>query len=462
MNRSRSLAYGRARPQLALVTRGRPPSVLAFLLVLAFALSFFACGSNGQTSTSSNQTGNGDGEAPAATATALAPTLTPATTSQSANSFSGQQAYQHVLSLAEEIGSRPTGTAAEEAAARYIAQQFRSYGFEVTEQPFPFQDQEATAEIVSPQRVVLAAAALSLSKEGEASGQLVAAGKGSPQDLSAQVMRGNIALIARGDLTFSDKVRNAAEAGAIAAIIYNNQPGPFRGTLVRTEAIPAISISREEGQELLAMLEQGPVTAQLSVSVVRQESRNVIARPPQGDCVVIVGGHYDSVSQGSGANDNASGTAVVLELARAIGSRSAGLGVCFAAFGAEEIGLLGSEYMVQELTARERASLRAMINLDMVGVGSEWVVTGSSDLVDLALQEAQGLSIDVRPFQLSVQLGSDHQSFIKAGISAVFIHRRDDPNYHTAQDRAVFVDPQALADAGRLALRLIESLAARS
>lgn len=429
-------------------------------LLLALALLLLSCGNEGQQAGSSRQT---SGNA-AAAVTTVTPTTTPIATTadRAADSFSGQQSFQHVLALAETIGPRPAGSAAEGAAARYIAQQLRSYGLTVTEQPFTFQSQEARAEVVSPQPITLDAAALFLSPAGEVTAEVVAAGKGFPEDLPSQRLRGKIALIARGEIFFSDKVRNAHQAGAVAAIIYNNQPGPFQGTLLRTEAIPAISIPGLEGQRLLAMLAQGPVTVHLAVRVVTQESRNVIARPAEGECRILVGAHYDSVPQGPGANDNASGTAVLLGLAQALADRSGELGVCFVAFGAEELGLLGSEYLVQELSPQERSALRAMINLDMVAVGSQWLVAGSSDMVALALTEAQALDIEVEAFQMPPGLGSDHQSFLAAGIPALFIHRMDDPNYHTAQDRAQFVDLQALTDAGRLALRLVERLAAGS
>ena len=116
--------------------------------------------------------------------------------------------------------------------------------------------------------------------------------------------------------------------------------------------------------------------------------------------------------------------------------------------------------MAANLSPEDRPTLKAMVNLDMVGVGDEWRVIGSPELIEVALGEAKELGIAASPFQLSANLGSDHQSFIQVGIPAVFIHRLDDPRYHTPEDRPSFVDPQALEGAGRLGERLLERLAA--
>jgi len=94
-------------------------------------------------------------------------------------------------------------------------------------------------------------------------------GLGNPSDFPSAVS-GNIALIQRGTLTFSNKVANAMAAGATAAIIYNNGPGNFSGTLIGPSAwIPAVSLSQADGQTLLAAL---PTTA----TVVNQSAPSQI------------------------------------------------------------------------------------------------------------------------------------------------------------------------------------------
>jgi aminopeptidase YwaD len=369
-----------------------------------------------------------------------------------------------VVALAQDIGSRPAGSDAESAAADYIADQLTSYGFNTVIDPFELQyyvEQVSHLEVLSPASTTLDAITLRLSASGETSGGLLAAGIGRPEDFPPEGMAGRLALVQRGELTFSDKVANATAAGASAVIVYNNEQGAFQGDLESESAIPAVGVSREDGQRLLDLLDQGPVSVHLLVeeSLRKATSRNVVARPPDGLCRRLVGAHYDSVEAGPGANDNASGVAALLETARVLASGDAREGVCFATFGAEEVGLIGSHHFVAELSMEERQTLEGMINLDMVGVGDQWWLFGSDGLVTELDAGAAALGLDPVPVQTSTRSSSDQNSFLDAGITAVLLHRFDDPRYHTAEDQAQFVDPQLLQQATEmalLALRLLE------
>jgi aminopeptidase YwaD len=306
------------------------------------------------------------------------------------------------------------------------------------------------------------AAALSQSAAGPAEGALIDAGLGRPEDFSADAS-GKIALIKRGVLFFEDKVSNAEQAGAAAAIIYNNSSGIFRGSLKDASAIPAVSISEEDGQALLDLMLNAPtpVTVRLDVQTetVIGESQNVVARPREGQCRLIAGGHYDSVPEGPGANDNASGTATVIEIARVLAADGDLDDVCFALFGAEEIGLVGSAHYVAALTADEKGEVEAMLNFDMLGVGDSWPLTGSRGVADVAGAEAERLGIShTVETALPENLGSDHQSFIQAGIPAMIFNCFCDENYHTADDRFELVRGARLAEAGAIALGTISAL----
>ena len=252
-------------------------------------------------------------------------------------------------------------------------------------------------------------------------GQLVAAGLGYADDFPAEA-DGNVVLIERGEITFSSKVANAEAAGAVAAVIYNNEDGPFGGQLSETPGIPVVSIAREDGESLLDLMTNETLTATVAVEInaVSGESQNVVARPADGACRIVVGGHYDSVPASPGANDNGSGTAVVIELARTIAANGGG-DVCFALFGAEEIGLIGSLAYVAALSPEEFSGLEAMLNFDMLGVGTGWPLSGSTTLVDLAGEVAEGLDI---PYSLSPSEpgGSDHAPFIEASVPSLIFN----------------------------------------
>ena len=90
-------------------------------------------------------------------------------------------------------------------------------------------------------------------------GQLLYAGLGRVENFSGQDFRGEIALMQRGgNLYFKDKVLNASRAGAIGAIIYNNEPGNFFGTLVEPSVIPAFSVSDTDGFYLYQLIQMEP------------------------------------------------------------------------------------------------------------------------------------------------------------------------------------------------------------
>jgi aminopeptidase YwaD len=315
-------------------------------------------------------------------------------------------------------------------------------------------------EVLSPEAITLDARALSLSASGEAAGDLLATGIGRPEDFPPDGMGGRLALVQRGELTFSDKVANAAAAGASAVIIYNSETGPFQGDLDSQSAIPAVGISQEDGQRLLALLGQGPASVHLSVDegLRKATSHNVVARPPDGLCERLVGAHYDSVQAGPGANDNASGVGALLETARVLAAAGSREGVCFVAFGAEEVGLVGSRHFVTGLSLEERQAVEGMINLDMVGVGDQWWLFGSDELVTDMDAGATALGLDPIPVDASSRSSSDQNSFLDAGIPAVLLHRFDDPRYHTAEDQAQFVDPQLLQQAAEMALLALRLL----
>lgn len=188
-------------------------------------------------------------------------------------------------------------------------------------------------------------------------------------------------------------------------------------------------------------------------------SRNVVVSDPNEDPnlpLVIIGGHYDSVPMGPGANDNASGTAVTVEVARDLMlSPVPGVAVRFIAFGAEEIGLLGSADYVRTLSAADRQRTRVMISLDMLAVGDRPAFGGADPYLSEAL--ARAASQGYRPAELSNYLRrmSDHASFLDVGIPAIMFHWVDDPNYHTRFDVPEQVQPYSLELMGAIAVELV-------
>jgi aminopeptidase YwaD len=367
-----------------------------------------------------------------------------------------------VRELAETIGSRPAGSPNDARAADYIAARLASFGFQVEKQPFTFTgyvDGGSQVRITAPESRDIEATTLIYSAAGDVTAPVVSAGLGRPGDFNGVDVRGKIALIERGEIRFAEKVQNAAAAGAAAVLLYNNTGGAVQGSLATLSRIPAVAIAQTQG---VALRRAGNVTARITVkgSVTESTTYNVIGTlPGRGDGVIVFGGHYDSVPAGPGANDNGSGVGASLEAARVLalqGPRNATLR--FIAFGGEENGLYGSRHYVESLSREERSRIQAMINLDMVGVGDTWMIGGGRDLQRSARAIAEGLGVTPREMPGDISGASDHASFIAAGIPAVFLYVSDDPNYHSPQDKASFVDPNNLATAGKILVGLIAQL----
>jgi len=177
----------------------------------------------------------------------------------------------------------------------------------------------------------------------------------------------------------------------------------------------------------------------------------VIAKRGQSP-LVIVGAHYDSVPGSPGANDNASGTVTVLELARQMANSPLSERVWFMFFDGEEDGLWGSRRFVEQNPELVRG-LKAMLNLDMVGVdvNGSLGIGGSPELRALADCNALQVACGSAPGG-----GSDHVPFAQAGVPVLFFFRGLDPNYHRPTDTVA--DPVLMAQTGRLVQGILQRL----
>jgi Zn-dependent M28 family amino/carboxypeptidase len=161
-------------------------------------------------------------------------------------------------------------------------------------------------------------------------------------------------------------------------VVFNEgQPGrtdAIIGTLGGpTVSIPVIGTTYDIGAELYNLSLGEPVTVQLTTETISEtrQTENIIADSKKGDKnnVVVVGAHLDSVAEGPGINDNGSGTASILEIAIQVSRERIKLRnqLRFAFWGAEESGLLGSEFYVANLSPEELAKIRLNLNFDMLG-----------------------------------------------------------------------------------------------
>ncbi|TCC39623.1 M28 family metallopeptidase [Kribbella sindirgiensis] len=167
----------------------------------------------------------------------------------------------------------------------------------------------------------------------------------------------------------------------------------------------------------------GYTTTLQSFSTSAGTSYNVIAEWPHGDAnhVVMTGSHLDSVSSGPGINDNGSGSAGVLEtaLAYAASGQTPKNRVRFGFWGAEELGLLGSKYYVNNLPAAERDKVELYLNFDMIASPNPgYFVYDDNPAGDGARDDlvAYFTSKSVQTEFIDVQGRSDHAAFRSLGI----------------------------------------------
>ncbi len=161
-------------------------------------------------------------------------------------------------------------------------------------------------------------------------------------------------------------------------------------------------------------------------------SSNVIAvKPGQSKQEIVVGAHYDSVGgAGRGADDNASGVAVMLEVAGRVKDLQTPYTIRFIAFGAEETDLNGSTYYVQQMNQDDIKNTIAMINLDSVTAGDNTYIYSAegakAKLRDWTLDWAKqnGLELQtIKNVNLTDEYGygtSDYYAFQQAGIPFVY------------------------------------------
>jgi aminopeptidase Y len=222
-------------------------------------------------------------------------------------------------------------------------------------------------------------------------------------------------------------------------IIYNNAAGVINGTLGNgfTLDIGVTSVTQAVGQQLAQLAVAPGLVMRLKTDTFRgiATTSNVLAESALGnpDNVVMLGAHLDSVNAGPGINDNGSGSAAILETARQMAFVEPRNKVRFAFWGAEESGLVGSTYYVNNLSPEELAKITLYLNFDMIGSPNHvfFIYDGdNSDAVGAGPGPAGSAAIEKTferfftelagvPFKGTDFSGrSDYGPFIAAGIPA--------------------------------------------
>ena len=288
-----------------------------------------------------------------------------------------------------------------------------------------------------------------------------------------------------------DKVIRARQHGAAALLIVTDTLPTLDATAAPVDVVSG-SLTTAAADALVAPrtiadlareVEQasGPVrralpgAGRVSVDIRRDDVRatNVIGVLPGADPAlageaIVLGAHYDHLGESGGAvhhgaDDNASGTAVVVGLARAFAAAGGtARTLVVALFGAEELGLVGSAHYVRH-PAWPLERTAAMLNFDMVGRMRDGKLTiGGADTGDRlrrvvtdALAGVPGVTADVRGTPHSA---SDHSRFYSAGMPVLFFHTGVHGDYHRPTDTAEKLNADGMARVAALGARVVEQL----
>ena len=411
------------------------------------------------------------GQSPAASPSATAETgaaaspaagtasSTPAPVGIGPANHEGARAFAHVQQLATGIGPRVAGTEGERKAVDYIAAQFASYGYAVEKPEFSYSGDRFRAATLKVAGKPFEAISMDGSAGGTVSAKAVFVGIADAAGFAGKDLKGKIAVADRGTLTFADKYEAARAAGAVGLVIINTSDGQLNGRTQAGAKFPVLAVAGEDGGAIRAAARAGEAFELTSDGDAPSKAVNVLARSaPGAACDVLVGGHFDTVPDAPGANDNASGTANVIELARAMAADGLDAGVCFAAFSAEESGLFGSEAMLTQLRV-EGHPPKAMMNLDVTGIGNGVELIGDRNTVNAALAAASELKIAARRSELPANSGSDHITFQQAGIPSIWFFSGEFASIHSAGDISGDIDAGELDRVGDLAYAVLIELA---
>ena len=402
------------------------------------------------------------------TAVATADAAEPADTTDLQDAVTADAVMDHLAELQKiadnNNDTRAGGTPGYAASIDYIEGVLQAAGYEVTRQDFLFNSfrelSDPVFERVSPDPLTYVEGEDFFTAEYSGSGDVTAplqavdlvlppgpeastSNSGCEAADFANFVAGNIALVQRGTCDFSVKAANAFDAGATGVIIFNEGQEGRTETLNPTlgfqfnDPIPVVGTSFEIGNDLATRVAAGPVQIHLATETeitLNVPTQNLIAETPTGrdDRVVMAGAHLDSVPDGPGIEDNGTGSGTLLETALQI----AELGIeprntiRFAWWGAEEAGLVGSQFYVDSLTKSQAKDIELYLNFDMIGSpnfarfiydgdGSAFGIKGpsGSDDIEQVFEDffaSQGLASEPTAFDGR----SDYDAFITAGIPA--------------------------------------------
>jgi aminopeptidase YwaD len=399
--------------------------------------------------------------------------------------FKGGRAVGHIEKMCA-FGDRFVGTAGDAAALDYVRAQFEGLGLEVSLSPIRvpgFVDGGGALTVGGHRFDAIAAYYSPPTPPTGITAPIIYAGTGETADYAQVDAEGKIVLIQERGLgygrfwlgTFAEI---AASHGAVGMIVVHPMPWPYRMSMEAGNSVienrflarqlPAVCVSSIDGQELMYLLGAGggTVTGTLvsATTCLDVDSAFVVGRSPGSDpsldCVVLEAHRDNGIAPG--ANDNGSGTGVLLELARVLSSLEHKRDIYFISSTAEEGVTQGAWTFVRDHRDGLISRTRVMLNLDMLGVG------GRLNLVEMGLwpdcdpiphPEWLNVLLEEIAGEFGYHLGrmtaewgvAEEARYLAAGVPSAWFWKPDDPYYHSVHDTADKIDGNVLKAVGDIA-----------
>lgn len=399
----------------------------------------------------------------------------------------------HVQYLADDqLEGRLTGSKGEELAMQYLISQYQQMGIEAKGtngyvQEFEIKEGKqidaATRLVVEDQTLAVRSdyfpLPYSANKSAQGKPAMVLTEKGQPWFFDLQDVLEDNQNNPHFDIenTIKQQVVHAVSKGATALFVYNSSKlvdniqfnkNDTSGVL----SIPVIYITKEGIKKYFTDESASySIRVNVSLSEKKRKARNVIAFLNNNAAnTVVIGAHYDHLGYGedkgaldtfhaihNGADDNASGTAALLELARMLKTKApTNNNYLFIHFSGEELGLLGSKYWLEHPTVKITPNY--MINMDMVGRydTSHKLTVGGYGTSPVWGEVWKGLNSNlIVKFDSTGSGPSDHASFYRANIPVQFFFTGSHPDYHKISDDADKINYDAQKDIVKLIYELI-------
>ncbi|MEX2183756.1 MAG: M28 family peptidase [Chloroflexota bacterium] len=398
---------------------------------------------------------------------------------------SARRLLEHMTAISD-IGPRPDASDANRQCIDYVESGLQAAGLTVDRLPLTFpvlNDVKTALTVTAPYLMdVMSVGHLrtGVTAEHGIEAPLVPVGKLLPRDLVDVDLRGKIAL-AFEDVPFEgeqrdsicyfgERVRRAQEHGAVALVFADYRTDGLImtwGIEHGLAPIPCLAINYADFDRLRHLAVLGDARARVTVTATVGEGRSDVlsslshADRAEAPTIALVGTHTDTVPTCSGANDNGSGLALLIELARVLTADARRPNVLYVATTGEEAGSIGAEAFCRSQAEWLRANVDLAIAFDQIGGTEVFLSAHGSPILNEAVIRAAAatghlLRSDDEP-GLGFRTGlSDVQPFAALGIPSAYLGGwTQDPVYHTAADQPGRTSPNSLKALGDIIANMV-------